>query len=189
MDILKIPLVDTILDWISIFTGFIIIGAILQLIIYSIFYLVKKEKPALKPLQRVIKNFKSIDNENDEFKLFSKLGMVLFSIGIIWGTIEIIKYTPYGSKQVGSIVEKYEYTTEYYVNLFPEDAKAKNYRVKAEIRAESGLYYLECVTMPNGGKIYFDPFDSLVLNEKVKQFDVNDRLWYVELINKKVDED
>lgn len=103
-----------------------------------------------------------------------------------------------GDESIGSFFEKPEYRTKYYVNLFPEASKSKNYRLAAEIHVyeESDEDYegnshaykvisIEKVYFNNGGFLYFD--DCLVeFGEKTYCIDQNGKGWYIELTNLKV---
>jgi hypothetical protein len=82
----------------------------------------------------------------------------------------------------------------YYINLFPEDSKSKNYRIKGKVEYEgdSQEYFLVKATFPNGGYITFDGSygDSpLEFYKKVYIEDDDGKGWYVELTKEKVKEE
>jgi hypothetical protein len=94
----------------------------------------------------------------------------------------------------GSWFERSRYTTEIYVNLFPDGSESKNYRVPALIEADFDeyddgertdsyrVYRLRHVTFPNGGRASFDNNDeTLKLGKRVSVRDDESRWWRVEL--------
>lgn len=102
-----------------------------------------------------------------------------------------------GDQAFNSFFEKPEYHTKYYVNLFPETSKSKNYRLVADIHVyeeeeeyddKSYLYKvisIEKVYFNNGGYLYFDDC-RLEVGEKTYCIDQKGRGWYIELTNIKV---
>lgn len=122
------------------------------------------------------------------------------------GYISIREY--WGTDTIGSIFEKYNFTSQYYVNLFPDIYSIKNYRVKADIVAsyidyvyedEDGnnkhgkqrVYWIKKAYFNNGGYITFNnaienEHEGLVLNTKIHIKDDNDTSWYIELTEEKV---
>lgn len=61
-----------------------------------------------------------------------------------------------GNTSMGSPFAKSNFTTQYWVYLQPDNAEAKNYRVKADISRVDGEYSLDKVYWPNGGSSTFD---------------------------------
>ncbi len=61
-----------------------------------------------------------------------------------------------GNTQVGSPLAKNNFTAQYWVYIQPDDAEAKNYRVKGDISRYDGEYSLNKVYWANGGYITFD---------------------------------
>jgi len=108
----------------------------------------------------------------------------------------------YGEERIDSFFEKSEYTTKYYVNLFPNEDSAKNYRLPADIH----VYYedhegdetstsVKCIRIekayfPNGGYVSFsdngDDEENLRFGKKVDLTDSSGKDWYVELVDEKV---
>lgn len=122
-----------------------------------------------------------------------------------WGKNSYIRN--FGDEIIGSYFEKSEYTTKYYVNVFENEDRAKNYRLPAEIHiyietdsedveddrfgySSSRSYsekhiVLKKIFWPNGGFSYFDDCD-LELEHKILCTDQNDNELYIELTNQKV---
>ncbi|CAH1205844.1 hypothetical protein PAECIP111893_02436 [Paenibacillus plantiphilus] len=115
-------------------------------------------------------------NYNGTFKITSKIlgWMIAISVGIF------IYYYDESTK----IDENYNY----YVNLFSEDNIAKNYRLPSSIYFDENGIRLGSVTWPNGGYTGFTDYENenLILGEKVKMKDDEDRVWYVEFTREKV---
>jgi hypothetical protein len=94
----------------------------------------------------------------------------------------------------GHFWEKAEYEREFYVNVFPEGAASKNYRLPGMVQASTEedydsawrVYRLEYVRWPNGGRTFFDSDESLELGKKVSLSDDTGRGWEVELTDHKV---
>lgn len=132
-------------------------------------------------------------NDNDKLKEYHKVNKVLkgaIIIGLLYG---ITLYSPLASETIGGIFEKSEYTTNYYVNLFPENSETKNYLVKAQIHVFTEeydedtyerVYRLEEAYFPNGRKITFYNYgdsESLSLNKKVSLKDDSGQYWDIVL--------
>jgi hypothetical protein len=182
MGILELPIVAIPFGLIALFTFLLFGGILIHVIVRSLIYPFKKEKQGFNPLKETIKFY----NRDKDYKFLSKKYMILYTIGFIWGIVMVLPYTPYGSEQIGSLIEKREYKSFYYLNLFPESEKTKNYRVRGMVDSymdsEYGRkYFLLYVIMENGKELYFEPDENLVLNEKVFLLDKNDNYWYVEL--------
>ncbi len=147
--------------------------------------------------------YKSFSNNEDrKIKILLK---IVFIVGIIGITFDIIRVSPYGSKTIGSFIEKKEYTQFYYVNMFAENQESKNYRVKAEINARIDEeestnndgdtttqsirhYYIEKAYFSNGGYITFTNNDEpLEINKKVSITDDDENYWKIELTSKKAE--
>ena len=100
-----------------------------------------------------------------------------------------------GDEIIDSFFEKPEYRAKYYVNLFSETSKSKNYRLVADVHVyqetEEGyddkshtykVISIERVYFNNGGYLYFD--DCLAkIGEKTYCTDQNGKDWYIELTN------
>lgn len=78
------------------------------------------------------------------------------------------------------------------VNLFPTDAKSKNYRVKVEwdisatprgFYGEKRRYDVHYVTWPNGGTTEFPECELVPLEGKNTCEDIDFRLWKIEVHN------
>lgn len=104
-----------------------------------------------------------------------------------------IMASPLASTKIGSVFEKEEFTTYYYVNMYPERSASKNYHVKAKICAYTEQYgendyerryEIQEAYFPNGGKITFYDNgidETLKLNKRVSVLDDEDKLWDIEL--------
>lgn len=100
----------------------------------------------------------------------------------------------YGQPIIGHWLEKSEYEAQYYVNVFPEGADVKNYRLPGDIwrtteydygAEEEGAYtyrltYLMRAYLPNGGYLEFEDCEVEV-GEINACWDQRDRQWDVEL--------
>lgn len=94
----------------------------------------------------------------------------------------------FGSTVPGGLFEKREYEEWFYVNLFPESATSKNYRVPGLIvRRDGGGYVLHSVTFPNGGMVEFGWQGSeFETDRRSSQRDEQGREWKVEFTGQKV---
>lgn len=115
-----------------------------------------------------------------------------------------LRYTiadAFGEERIGSFFEKREYTTAYYVNVFPTQNAAKNYRLPADIHVhyeqlggdeptpEKRCIHVERIHFPNGGVVRFaDDGDTepAAFGEKTALTDYHGKEWYVELVDEKV---
>lgn len=181
MKILELPIVAIPLDLIALCSYLLFAGFLLHVIIRTIIYQFKKEKQGFNPLKETIRYY-----NRDTYKFISKKYTPFYLIGFIWGIIIVLPYTPYGSEQIGSLIEKREYKSFYYVNLFPEGEESKNYRVlgliDSYIDSDYGRqYFLSYVILDNGKELYFEPDEILKLNKKVSLVDKNNKNWFVEL--------
>jgi hypothetical protein len=115
--------------------------------------------------------------------------------------------TSYGDEILGSYFEKFEYRTQYYVNVFPAGEESKNYRLPAEIHVyseeeegepsvdASGVEHsntytikyiiLEKILWPNEGYLEFNDC-QLEIGKKVQCNDQEGESWTIELTNEKV---
>lgn len=106
----------------------------------------------------------------------------------------------YGEERIDSFFEKSEYTTKYYVNLFPDEDSAKNYRLPADIfvyyeEGDETSSSVKCIRIgkayfPNGGYVSFsddgEDEKNLRFGKKVDLTDSSGKNWYVELVDRKV---
>lgn len=97
----------------------------------------------------------------------------------------------YGSDTIGSVFRKYEFQTQYYVHLFPEGSKSKNYLVPADLHIKGETIALEKVYWPNGGHTDFGNYDNYDCEEfymegHVTLKDNQGREWEVVLTKVKV---
>ena len=117
-----------------------------------------------------------------------------------------LRYTiadAFGEERIGSFFEKKAYTTEYYVNLFPKEDHAKNYRLPADIQVyheeqdgdgEVASNSKKCIRLkrvyfPGGSFINFTDYgtaDDLAFGRKILEIDDTNKDWYVELVDEKV---
>lgn len=87
---------------------------------------------------------------------YSAIGFTLvggFLLFLAWG---LFLNQWLGNTTVGSPLAKSDFTAQYWVFIQPENAKAKNYRVKADISRSEAGYSLNEVNWPNGGSSTFD---------------------------------
>lgn len=127
----------------------------------------------------------------------------MLGIVVIAGILDLIGSHFLKEDRIGSFYENNEYTAKYFVNVFPENGKSKNYRVVAEIRASYNeyweedqdgnshpeyerVYYLNKVYFDNSHTLDFDE-EELELNKRTLVRDNNGKSWYVELTDKKVE--
>ena len=150
-----------------------------------------------------------IIREGLERKTFASLVSIGHVLAIYllfsWGKNSYIR--SYGSEIIGSYLEKPEYRTQYYVNVFTNKKDSKNYRLVADIHVYSEseesessedrfgqehstifttkYIVLEKVYWPNGA--YFEFNDcQLKIGDKVLCDDQDKTEWYIELTKQKV---
>lgn len=94
----------------------------------------------------------------------------------------------WGSNTIGSFFSRNEFEAQYYVNIFPEDSKSKNYRLIADVHQYDGnTIFLKKVYWPNGGYSTFEDLgDGLCFEYATSWIDDNKRVWRVELTHDKV---
>lgn len=118
-----------------------------------------------------------------------ELKQQLITIGVGFCVIvTIAANTKLGSTNIGGLFERINYTESYYVNLFPENANDKNYKVKAEIEKIGNGYYISKAYFSNGGYITFNnngTDKSLKVSSKIGIYDDEDKYWRVELTTQK----
>lgn len=96
-----------------------------------------------------------------------------------------------GSKNIDSYFARDRFITTYMVNCFPENAREKNYRLKADIRVNNGnifslkdkeIYILK-VYFTNGGYLVPQYEDSYNFKDtrKIRIQDQNDKWWDIEI--------
>jgi hypothetical protein len=113
--------------------------------------------------------------------------MIVFFGSLIFVEKELVKN--YGD-HIGNYFESTGYTADYYVNVFEGNLSAKNYELIAEIYRDedTGNYLINKFTWPNGGYSEFDNYsydNPLIVGERVWIKDDNNKIWYVQLTNKK----
>jgi hypothetical protein len=113
----------------------------------------------------------------------------------------------YGDEILGSYFEKFEYRTQYYVNVFPDGEESKNYRLPAEIHVyseeeegeptedaygieHSNAYTIKYIVLDkvfwsNEGYLEFNDC-QLEVGKKVQCNDQDGESWTIELTNEKV---
>lgn len=90
------------------------------------------------------------------------------------------------------LMEKTQYVNhiDNAVNIFPEDAASKNYRLEATIQTtvhygvfftQNNEYFVEDVTWPNGGKVVVDCVNQPFKKDDKKLCHIGDDKYYVEL--------
>lgn len=169
----------------SIFAWIIIVAELINNIYAKYF---KKSRDAKKIL-----DFSSFN----PLELDAKTSFIVKTV-LICGTIYYVMGLFVQTTTLGSLFEKEEYKAYYYVNMFPSEYVAKNYRVKAEIIAtwdewsdgeRQRAYRIEKAFMPNGGIISFEnnayDNDPLEIGEKININDDKGREWYIMLTAEK----
>lgn len=96
----------------------------------------------------------------------------------------------WGSETIGSFFSKTEFRTQYYVQLFPEGSKSKNYIVPADLIVNEDSIFIEGVHWPNGGYTSFDRFGDMnaqdfYIHGHITIPDDEDREWTIVLTKKK----
>jgi hypothetical protein len=105
--------------------------------------------------------------------------ILIFFLGVLTVVVLVNIYRGYFNTHYGS--------GRYYVNMFPFEDGAKNYRLVADVDMNEGDYFLTKVHFTNGGSITFeDDYATSPLNfdEKVEVEDDTGELWYAELDEK-----
>ena len=122
--------------------------------------------------------------------IFSSEHRKVFLVISLCMILNLIPTTKYGSDTINSIFEMNEYTTKYYVHLYPEDNKSKNYKVEADIESnldeEGRKYHIVKAYFDSKRYITFTDWDSLHPNKKVMIRDDDGKDWDVELTTEKV---
>lgn len=132
-----------------------------------------------------------LSKEEKKLILAKKLVVIMVFIGIAYQTILV---SPFASERIGSVFEKAEYTTYYWVNMFPENSLTKNYQVKAKIHVftdsdedySERRYEIEEAYFPDGGTITFYEYgcdEFLKINERVAIRDDQKRDWDIVLLD------
>ncbi|MDP4182051.1 MAG: hypothetical protein Q8942_13305 [Bacillota bacterium] len=116
--------------------------------------------------------------------------IVITIVGIIYGGVLYV----FGNTQIGSVFEKEKYSEIYYVNMFPDNSKSKNYKVKAEIMVSGGVldrnFTINKAYFSNGGYITF--YNNLYefdidIGKNIDITDDKGRDWKIELTTQKVE--
>lgn len=109
----------------------------------------------------------------------------------------IVGSTPFGTTVIDSVLEKREYSEEYYVFAFPDDEKITSYRVKARIHSYSKLenmerirrYEVERIDLPDGVVATFELRKgsgySLEVDRIITVRDDNGKQWGIQLTRDK----
>jgi len=127
---------------------------------------------------------------------------IIIVLIFVFGTIVNPLIGRFGNEQVGSFFEKDDYEAKYFVNLFPEKDKTKNYRLVADIEKDTVCikisrdereceitYYLRKVYWPNGGYFSFDANECLLNEGKNFCFpDQQEEGIYIETTKKRVED-
>jgi len=202
-------LIRVILNICGFIAGLFVLGYIFRLIILLVSVIknliikepinIKKSLSELNVFNKVYSIFSNQYKEepNADIKQNNRTTQII-CVMVVVGLIYIaILESPMASKEIGSILEKDEYTAYYYVNMFPENSQSKNYQVKAKIYAhterydeyKSERYYeIQEAYFPNNGTITFydsGDLETLEINQKVRVRDDNNRWWEIELTSQK----
>lgn len=141
------------------------------------------------PIVGVYLYLKKTNRWNEKTQKLLGIGGLVFVLGLAFGS------TRFGVKRIGALFERSEYRTRYYVLMYPDSERSKNYKLPAEIDVDSnenedGSYRqvnLVRVFFPNGGAVYFNGDESLEFGKKVTCWDGDGKEWRVELIDQKVE--
>jgi hypothetical protein len=87
---------------------------------------------------------------------YAVVGFTLLGAFLLWLAWGIFLNQWLGSTTVGSPWAKNNFETQYWVYVQPENAEAKNYRVKGDVSRDDGIYSISRVYWPNGGTSTFD---------------------------------
>lgn len=135
---------------------------------------------------------------DDSVRAGTVLAILVLIVSLIFVRDVIVGSTPFGTEAIGSVLEKREYTAEYYVLAFPDQSASLNYRVAAEIHAtmrrdgmeSERVYELNRFIWPQNGSIYFihaaGSGYSLELERAVAVTDDDGRKWHIQLTHEKV---
>lgn len=125
-------------------------------------YLFSKKSRAvllINPTKRLASSFGSWRNIDDDMKDNWLYKIILFFIpyiSIISVIVFILPHTSLGSENIGSLIEKKEYTTYYQAILTTESDK--DYTVTVELAKEDGFLWPEEIYFGNGN--HFEIWDS-----------------------------
>ena len=97
----------------------------------------------------------------------------------------------WGTNTIGSFFSKDNFEAQYYVQLFPEDSKSKNYLVPADISKNEYGIGVDRVYWPNGGYTDFGNYDNNNCKELYKEGsttlkDNQGRYWKIVLTRRKI---
>jgi hypothetical protein len=176
---------------------------IIFLMLKTIIIIVSKKLKKQKISQDIYKNlnpyfiFNEFKGKDNKINLGYIIVLIIFTVGLFGLAFEVISYTQYGSEEIGSFMEKKEYTAYYYVNMYPGRSTSKNYKVKAKIhsvknsdRGGERRYHIQEAYFDNGKTITFfndGDFETLKLNKLVSIDDDNKITWNIELTDIKVE--
>lgn len=133
--------------------------------------------------------------EKNQERLTEALSVILvggFLLWIVWSLFSGFIGHFWGTKEIGALFEAPRpYEAKYYVYLFPDGGKAKNYKVIADIEVDSicvddgegnsgcyDAYYLKKAYFTNGGYVEFDECDIAEPNPYCN--DMHDEWWDIE---------
>ena len=141
------------------------------------------------PIVGVYLYLKKTNRWNEKTQKILGIGGLVFVLGLAFGS------TRFGVKKIGALFERSEYRTRYYVLMYPDYERSKNYKLPAEIEVstsedEDGSYKevsLLRVFFPNGNIVFFNGDESLEFGRKVMYWDSNGKEWGVELIDQKAE--
>lgn len=83
--------------------------------------------------------------------------LLCFLLSVVYVTMK--EY--WGTDTIYSFFSKNEFETRYYVHLFPEGSKSKNYLVPADLYVYDDNIIIKKVYWPNGGYTTFDRFGDM----------------------------
>ncbi len=95
-----------------------------------------------------------IDTKNLRIS-YASVGMALVGSFLLLLAWSLFLNQPLGTKTVGSMWAKNNFDTQYWVYIEPQNAEAKNYRVKGDINRDDGTYSLNKIYWDNGGYLTF----------------------------------
>ena len=135
----------------------------------------------------ILKKDKVFDR-SDEYK---RARMLIFVLCLCLSAAYVTMKEYWGTDTIYSFFSKNEFETRYYVHLFPEGSKSKNYLVPADLIVKGNEIGIKRVYWPNGGYTDFGNYDNYDCEEfymegHVTLKDNQGREWEVVLTKAKV---
>jgi hypothetical protein len=115
--------------------------------------------------------------------------------GLIFVLVLVLGSSYFGVKRIGAPFERREYRTRYYVLMYPNIDRSKNYKVPAEVHVytegdeetEYRRVDLLRVFFPNGNVVGLNMDESLEFDKKLRGVDGYGQEWGIELTRQKAE--